>query len=157
MEGMVHCGAKLIVEVPEGCMIVFTNDTFHAGVKSYTKYGGNYLSHLRLVAYIVDETFIFFDESIERKKTKECGKNCTICVSLFSDNIHYEAHIIRYLKYQCDIDNLNTDNILIGDLEKVGWVVLKYDYEIKNGGEQQNYFYQINNNIHSKKRNTGTK
>ena len=36
MEGMVHVGDKVTVEVPEGCMIVFTNDTFHAGVKSYT-------------------------------------------------------------------------------------------------------------------------
>ena len=57
MEGMVHRGAKVIVEVPEGCMIVFSNDTFHAGVKSYAKYGGNYLSHLRLFAYIVEESF----------------------------------------------------------------------------------------------------
>ena len=56
-------------------MIVFTNDIFHAGVKSYAKYEGNYLSHLRLFAYIVEETFISFDESIGKKsKTIECGK-----------------------------------------------------------------------------------
>ena len=66
MEGMVHRGAKVIVEVPEGCMIVFSNDTFHAGVKSYAKYGGNYLSHLRLFAYIVEESFFSVDESIEK-------------------------------------------------------------------------------------------
>ena len=66
MEVIVHRGAKVIVEVPEGCMIVFSNDTFHAGVKSYAKYGGNYLSHLRLFSYIVEETFISFDESIEK-------------------------------------------------------------------------------------------
>ena len=47
MEYQVHRGKKLNVEVPEGCIIVFTNDTFHASVKSYAKYGGNYLSHLR--------------------------------------------------------------------------------------------------------------
>ena len=73
MEGMVHCGAKIIVEVPEGCMIVFSNDTFHAGVKSYAKYGGNFLFYLRLFAYIVEETFISFDEYIGIKsKTIEC-------------------------------------------------------------------------------------
>jgi len=54
MKGQVHRGAKVIVEVSEGCMIVFTNDTFHAGVKSYAKYGGNNLSHLRLFSYIAD-------------------------------------------------------------------------------------------------------
>ena len=66
MEGIVHRGAKVIVEVPEGCMIVFSNDTFHAGVKSYAKYEGNYLSHLRLFAYIVEEKFHSVDESIEK-------------------------------------------------------------------------------------------
>ena len=75
MEGIVHRGAKVIVEVPEGCMIVFSNDTFHAGVKSYAKYGGNYLSHLRLFAYIIEESFFSVDESIEKiSKTIECGK-----------------------------------------------------------------------------------
>ena len=34
MEGQVHRGAKVVVEVPEGSIIVFTNDTFHAGVKA---------------------------------------------------------------------------------------------------------------------------
>ena len=65
MEGKVHRGAKVIVEVPEGCMIVFTSDTFHAGVKRYTKYGGNYLSHLRLFAYIVEDTYFSNDDFIE--------------------------------------------------------------------------------------------
>ena len=51
MEGQVY---RIIVEVLEECMIVFTNDTFHAGVKSYAKYGGNNLSHLRLFSYIAD-------------------------------------------------------------------------------------------------------
>ena len=62
-------------------------------------------------------------------------------------NIHYEGHFIRYFKSQCDIDNSNTGNVLLGDLEKVGWVVLKYDYEITNGGEQQDYFYQIRHKL----------
>ena len=75
MEGTIHHGAKVIFEVPEGCMIVFTNDTFHVSVKSYAKYGGNYLSHLRLFAYIVEETFVSFDENIAKKsKAIECGK-----------------------------------------------------------------------------------
>ena len=34
MEGQVHRGSKVVVEVPEGSIIVFTNDTFHAGVKA---------------------------------------------------------------------------------------------------------------------------
>ena len=57
MEGMAHVGGKVTVEVPEECMIVFTNDTFHAGVKSYATYGGNYLYHLRLFSYIVENSY----------------------------------------------------------------------------------------------------
>ena len=72
--------------------------------------------------------------------------------SLINDNIHYEGHIIRYLKSQCDIDNLNTGNVLLGDLEKAGWDVLTCDYEITNFGAQQDYFYEMNNNIFSKKK-----
>ena len=45
-----------------------------------------------------------------------------------NDNIHYEDRVIRYLKSQCDIDDLNMGSALLGDLEKVGWVVLKCDY-----------------------------
>ena len=89
---------------------------------------------------------------LKKHKKIECGKNCTICDSLINDNVHYEGHIVRYLKSQCKIDNLNTDNILLGDLEKVGWVVLKCDYNITNGGVQQDYFYQMNNNIRLKKK-----
>ena len=36
-------------------MILFTNHTVHAGVKSYEKHGGQYSSHLRMFAYIVKE------------------------------------------------------------------------------------------------------
>ena len=52
-------------------------------------------------------------------------KNCTICDSLRNNNINYEGHVISYLKSQCDIDNLDMGSVLLGDLEKVGWVVLK--------------------------------
>ena len=57
-----------------------------------------------------------------------------------NDNIHYEDRVIRYLKSQCDIDDLNMGSALLGDLEKVGWVVLRRAYEITNGSEQQEYF-----------------
>ena len=135
-------------------MIVFTSNTFHAGIKSYAKYGGNYLSHLRLFAHIVADTHSSIDDSIEKNsRTIECDKNCPICNSLINDNIHYEDHVIRYLKSQCDIDTLNMGSVLLGDLKKVGWIVLKCDYEITNGGEQQNYFYHMNNNTFSKKKN----
>ena len=32
LENVVHRGSKVVVEVPDGCMILFTNHTVHAGV-----------------------------------------------------------------------------------------------------------------------------
>ena len=42
-------------------------------------------------------------------------------------------------------------SVLLGDLEKVGWVVLEWAYEITNGSEQQEYFYHLNNHNFQKK------
>ena len=36
--------------------------------------------------------------------------------------------------------------LLLGDLEKVGWVVLKCDYVITTNSTEQNYFYYLNTN-----------
>ena len=47
-------------------MIIFTSDTFHVVVYNYAKYGGNNLSHLRLFAYIVEDTYSSINESIEK-------------------------------------------------------------------------------------------
>ena len=37
LEKNVHRGSKVVVEVPDGGMLIFTNHTIHAGVKSYEK------------------------------------------------------------------------------------------------------------------------
>ena len=36
-------------------------------------------------------------------------------------------------------------NVVLDDLEKVGWVVLKYDYTITPNSKEQKYFYHLNN------------
>ena len=89
-----------------------------------------------MFAYIVDDKYTSIDS-----RSIECEKKCTIYDSLRNDNIHYEGHAIT----QFDIDNLNMGSVLLGDLEKVDWVVLKCAYEITNGSEQQEYFYYMNN------------
>ena len=43
LEQIVHRGSKVVVKVPDRCMILFTNHinhTNHTGVKSYEKQGG---------------------------------------------------------------------------------------------------------------------
>ena len=76
-----------------------------------------------------------------------------IYIILVNDDLHYEGHIIRYLKNQCDIDNLEMGTVLLGGLEKFGWVVLKCVYEIINGSDTQRHFYNLNNDKFQKKTN----
>ena len=62
LEQVVHRGSKVVVEVPDGCMIVFTNHTIHVGVKSYEKNGG-YI-HLIFVCLLILSKNIIFKQKI---------------------------------------------------------------------------------------------
>ena len=44
--------------------------------------------------------------------------------------IHYPGHIIKYLISPSSIETLEEGTVLMGNLEKVGWVVLKSGYNI---------------------------
>ena len=99
MEQVVHRGSKVVVEVPNWCMIVFTNHTIYAGVKTYEKHSGTYSSHLRMFAYIVEEDhFQTEDIIIKLLADDKCSLPCETCKSLVNEHIHYEGYIIRYLK-----------------------------------------------------------
>ena len=80
LDNVVHRGSKVVVEVPDGCMILFTNHTVHAGVKSYEKHGGQYSSHLRMFAYIVEEGHLQTQDSITKVLNEmECKLPCETC------------------------------------------------------------------------------
>ena len=60
-----------------------------------------------MFVYIAEDKYTSIDEAIEiNLRAIECEKNCTIFDTLRNDNIHDEGHVIRYLKSQCDINNL---------------------------------------------------
>ena len=54
------------MEIPNGCMILFTGDTYHAGVSSFGRINGSYPSFLRIFSYIVEEDYISNEENIIR-------------------------------------------------------------------------------------------
>ena len=110
------------------------------------KHGGTYSSHLRIFAYIVEEDHFQTEDTITKLLADDKYLlPCETCESLVNKNIHYEGYVIRYLKSQCDIDNLPMGTVLLGNLEKVGWVILKYDYAINANSREQNHFYYLNN------------
>ena len=58
LECIDYLADKVVVEVFNGCMIVFTTDTFHVGVNIYEHQSGVYSSHLRLFAFIVENNHV---------------------------------------------------------------------------------------------------
>ena len=97
-----------------------------------------------MFAYIVEEDYVQTQDSITKLLVDDkCISSCAPYESLVNENVYYEGHVIRYLKSQCDIDNLPMGTVLLGNLEKVGWVVLKCDYVITANSKKQNHFYYL--------------
>ena len=57
IEGIIY-RSKVIVKVPDSCMIVFTSDIFHTGLLSYDSKSGTYLPHLCMFAYTVGNNYV---------------------------------------------------------------------------------------------------
>ena len=52
-----------------------------------------------MFAYIVEHDFAQITDSISNLSTNdEYIQSCATCESLVNENIHYEGHVIRYLK-----------------------------------------------------------
>ena len=54
LEQVVHRGSKVVVEVPDGCMIVFYKSYNTCWCKILRKHYRSYSFHLRMFAYIVE-------------------------------------------------------------------------------------------------------
>ena len=59
--------------------------------------------------------------------------------------IRYLGHIIKYAMSPSRIETLEEGTVLIGNLEKVGWVVLKSGYNIISYCDLENELYHLNN------------
>ena len=52
------------------------------------------------------------------------------CLNISKEKIHYPYHIIKYAMSPSRIEILEEGTVLMGNLEKFGWVVLKSGYNI---------------------------
>ena len=101
-----------------------------------------------MFAYIVEQDYVQTIDCITKLLNDDkCNLSCATYELLINENINYEGHVIRYLKSQCYIDNLPTGSVSLGNLEKVGWVVLECEYAITANSKEQNSFYDLNNRI----------
>lgn len=72
VEGIIHCGSKVIVEVLDECIIIFKSDTFHVGVKFYFRTSGTYLPRLRLFTYTVDQSCVSIKDVSKMLEKNKC-------------------------------------------------------------------------------------
>ena len=75
-EKIVHRSSQVDVEIPNICMIIFTGDTFHAGVSTFERRNGSYSFNLRIFSYIVEDDYFSGDKNITVIKSNMLCSNC---------------------------------------------------------------------------------
>ena len=101
--------------MPDGCIIVFTSETFHAGVKTYDRKSGDYLSHLNPFAYIVEQNYVSIRSKASKMlNTNKYNVNCPTCDIITNQKIHYEGHVIHYLQTKQNINMLPMEKYYLG-------------------------------------------
>lgn len=117
LESIVHRGSKIDDVVSNGFMIIFTDNTFHVGAKSYERLAGNYSDRLRMFVYIVVKKYISIKDEISKLlNDNKCLSIYETCEAIPNENINYEGHITRYVDTYFSIDNLAICKVLLGDL-----------------------------------------
>ena len=145
--------SQAIVEIPNGCLILFTEDNFHAGVITFEKGNSSYSSNFRFFSYIVENEHINRDDNITTLNPRNFyNANSLTCQSMSKETIHYPGHLVQYSMCNSDIECLNEGTVMLGDLEKVGWVVLKSSFNINPYCDLENALFELNND-NSKKNN----
>ena len=105
LEQTVHRKSQVIVEIPNGCMIVFTGNTCHAGVSSIERSNGGYPSFLRIFSYIVEDDYTSDDENITKIPQSQLFRlTCSICMSMDKEGIHYPNEVVKYNKSKFEIE-----------------------------------------------------
>ena len=109
LEKNIHRSSQVVVEISSGCMILFTGDTFHAGVSTFERRNGSYPSNLRIFSYIVEEYLLSINENITSMKGNMLCTNCQTCLNMPNENMYYPGHIIKFGMSPSKIKTLGED------------------------------------------------
>ena len=117
MKCIVHCESIVIVGVPDGYMIVFTSDTFHAGLMPYDR---KFCGYFRIFIYIVEQEYVLIQDDISKiQENMKCKTNCDTCREIQDTNIYNEGRIIKYCYSKYNIDRLPMGVSLLSGLKSV--------------------------------------
>ena len=67
------------------------------------------------------------------------------------EELHYTNQVVKYDISKYEIESLKEGTILMGDLQKVGWVVLKSGFVIKPRSPLEDTLYDLNVDVLSDK------
>ena len=59
-------------------------------------------------------------------------------------NIHYSGHFVQNFMNKSEIKSLITSTVMLGDLEKVSWVILKCGYYLQPFCDLENVLFDLN-------------
>ena len=126
-----HLGSVTLVEVPEDCLILFHAILFHYG--NHAEWGDyGFHSNPRMFAYFRDKTHLQGSQPVTFHADPKlwCDKNCCRCrpvaEKLMAKRCGGEDEMVwRCNKSPHAISKLEAGTHLMGDIDSLGWVVLK--------------------------------
>ena len=118
MENEIHKSSQAVVEIPSGCMIIFTGDTYHAGVSTFERRNVSYPSNFRIFTCIVEDNVLSDTENIKSIKINTLRTNCQKCTNMLKENTYYPGYVVKFVMSLSVIESLAIDSIFDGQFGK---------------------------------------
>ena len=118
---VIHQKPKVIVDILEGCQIIFNCGLYHHGVKSWLHYQGQYLNNIRSFFMIVENGYSTNEIDYLSTATSDifCKEDCSICKKLQSMNLCFDDLLKSSIRPE-KIKNLPAGALIMGNLDLVG-------------------------------------
>jgi len=131
LDSKLHLGSVTLVEVPANCVLLFHGLLFHYGAKS--KWGEHKFDFsLRTFSYLTASSYEMETEAKTWKAQQNFScENCDKCkqvnqLLIKHRNIHPKENIWKYEQSDYEIHSMDDGEIVMGDVNSLGWVVLKH-------------------------------
>ena len=142
---VIHRKSKIIVEIPEGCQIIFNCGLYHHGVKSWLFAYGQWLNNIRSFFMIVENGYSTNEIDYLSITTPGifCEEDCSICKKLQSMKLCFDDLLKSNIGPK-RLKNLPAGVLIMGNLDLVGWAVIKTKESWENSSDVKNNILKIN-------------
>ena len=148
-----HQGLFTLLEVPETCMIVFSNNLYHYGTR--TGFGNTILQRkVRAFAYMLPKCMKLSEIHVYTANYDGegwCQTSCNVCKPVRShlldgrNRFDKGSSTWRTNMSMKTISELSPGKTVMGDLASLGWVVLKsFMWKVENKDKFHNWLHEMN-------------